>query len=441
MKKKIIAILVVLILSLTTFKIKASTTDFTVEIITKTSIRIKEENTASGLRFYARLNQTNNISENGFYLIYGKADIDTLKNTLETASESDIIINDKPVYKASVNGFTSNGEFSVVLIGIPEQGYLDNITVIAYSVIADEIHFSEAFTRSLAETALLLANTGYFNEVVDDILTVINNKKRLSVNIYNQFRLTSSLFEDNPIYLKNRFIDEWNNYFDESIQNLEEDINNSDLKTFFLDKENWSWIINYFKNYDELISLNEIETFKQTLISFFKQSFEQNSLIDFTEQIKYEDVKIFNDQIYINSVNYNFYNIGEVINLPQSLYTEVVDSYLINGSIYNVGDNYLIIEDDVLFTNIINHIYFTYSATGDFHNYKLISFSDGIFIEDYVDAYIYFTITTKPGFIFSDDIQITPQFQNGKTPKEEKRVITPTKINYWLDDPNWSPNV
>ncbi len=106
-----------------------------------------------GLRFSAKVNDSTNIQEKGFYLLKGEATIADLMASLATMS-----YNGKSIFKVVVPGVTVDNEFSVVLIGIPSIGYLDDITVIPYAKMNSNDDFYDVpSVRSVGQVAINMA--------------------------------------------------------------------------------------------------------------------------------------------------------------------------------------------------------------------------------------------------------------------------------------------
>lgn len=104
-----------------------------------------------GLRYTATLSGNYDNGEHGFYLIYGKASKDDL---IIAKNNDDPLINGKDYKTVYVSGYTINKKFSVVLIGIPEVGYEDDITVLAFiKQNGKEILSENVTTRCVAEVA------------------------------------------------------------------------------------------------------------------------------------------------------------------------------------------------------------------------------------------------------------------------------------------------
>ncbi len=132
-----------------------------------------------GLRFEAQVLNVAEISEKGFYLLFGEATVADLELALsnpvgETGKHQH---QGKDVIKVEVPGVTADNKFSVVLTGIPERGYLDSLTVIPYAVSnAAATVYVEPVSRSVGEVAMLMEAAGApLPQGVQDVLNTINN--------------------------------------------------------------------------------------------------------------------------------------------------------------------------------------------------------------------------------------------------------------------------
>src|SRR5690554_1601610 len=139
----VLLLFVVGVFFLNTFNVAANSE--LIESLDSASIRTNGE---QGLRFYAKVLNAEDIEEKGFYLVYGKASISELEAAIDLASGT-VTLNGKEVFKVVVPGQRADDEFSVVLTGIPEVGYFDEITVIAYAIRKDNsLSFAAPVTRS-----------------------------------------------------------------------------------------------------------------------------------------------------------------------------------------------------------------------------------------------------------------------------------------------------
>lgn len=142
--------------------------DSSVTMIDGASIRVATDESGQGLRFTAKL--TGESIEHGFYLVYGKATLEDLQRVIK---DKTLELNGKQVFKVVVPGVDKDGNFSVVLTGIPEEGYLSLISVFAY---VDGVVAKENTNRSIAEVAIAAKQHGEVADVFDEIAQTVGNK-------------------------------------------------------------------------------------------------------------------------------------------------------------------------------------------------------------------------------------------------------------------------
>jgi uncharacterized repeat protein (TIGR02543 family) len=166
--------------------------------------QIRTEGT-QGLRFSAKVNDAASVQEKGFYLLKGVA---TLLDLEEAIAEADPItgamsFNGKSVFKVVVSGMTPENEFSVVLTGIPEKGYMDDITVIAYATLTNsEDLYVLPVTRSIGRVAILMEQAGDpLPQGVQNVLTSLGNFKRARY-VGDNYEVTKGLKDATNNYIE-----------------------------------------------------------------------------------------------------------------------------------------------------------------------------------------------------------------------------------------------
>ncbi|MFA6678831.1 MAG: InlB B-repeat-containing protein, partial [Acholeplasmataceae bacterium] len=361
MKKKILLNLLVVFLSLfllNTFSLRAEG-----ELVTNlegVSIRKKTDDYSQGLRFYGKLDESVKGNAHGFYLVYGKTTLSELTEKLDSGANP-IYINGKEVYHIEIPGSTEENNFSVVLVGIPEDGYFDLISVIPYVVVNGvKVFPPEVNKRCVADVALKMANAG---EEVADIVrfdSIVNtNKKKVSMSPNGDVIISSGVYELNILKLRREFIKDWNYTFNKTLTELnheeffneakegspDTDVNNNDLSNTNLYKffnnhrfsNKWRWLLNYMVNecdiYFASLQANAIlgnglgnnlfngAHLAYSLVNFFNQSNEKGlyNAIDFTDLSRYDRVKNYNDGVYVDMREYELYDEGGEFNLPAPL--------------------------------------------------------------------------------------------------------------------------
>ncbi len=389
MKKILFTIFTILcVFSLT----KVSAEEYYIEELDQASIRLKTENSLQGLRFMARLGESVKENDHGFYLVYGKSYLEDFVMAKEFNTDEVFKINDKKVFKVPVLGYSDNNYFSVVLTGIPEVGYFDEITVFSYVVIDGVERFSEAgVTRSVASVIFNMANEGLLEEKEEFMSVFETNKKSVIRNTDGVIFITSGAYELDYNNLFMEFIKDWNKVFDEEFTYFNQDtffdtasvgLNYEDIKSndnlmssnlykFFNDErvnEKWSWLLDYLLTFNDEDVNNQIKAINNNLndkvnlyngislsysiINFFSGDYYDNyyKSIDFSSSNKYESLRDYNNKIYLN-LNYStLYNEGENLLIYE---TEDKEGYKFSyyeglNDTYYAGDLYIIDQEDIL---------------------------------------------------------------------------------------------
>ncbi|MBN3490432.1 InlB B-repeat-containing protein [Acholeplasma equirhinis] len=167
-----------------------------------------------GLRFYANVEDLESV--HGFYLLYGDADVADLEAALP-----EMLHNGKTVFKAPVEGADQDGQFSVVLTGIPDRGYMQKITAIPYAVVDDEEVYGEPVTRSVAEVAQKMTLAGDGDAGTQAILNYVhNNYLSIESLSYGQY-VVSGLYTADIDVIRAELVKDWNTRFGTSWVDLD----------------------------------------------------------------------------------------------------------------------------------------------------------------------------------------------------------------------------
>lgn len=333
-------------------------------VIDGASIRTKG---TQGLRFTAVIADEVKYNNHGFYLIYGQATVADLKLNIDLFGDDTIYMNGKEVFKISGLGITSNNEFSVVITGIPEAGYLDSITVIPFVEVNNKLEFCDkGVTRSVAEVALKIENIGIANNSIYNILASLDLVvKKYGLNSSGNYEISNSIYENDYKILQKLFVNDWNNKFDTNYQILKHDLfynkakeglteefddntdlSKSNLYKFFNDplyKDKWEWFLDYLidecgvlhasrqayaikangKYYDDRAQSDHDKLFhglhlSYSIVNFFTNTHETGDYpaIDFTQESRYLNVKNFNNRVYVCADNYTLHKENDLIVSP-----------------------------------------------------------------------------------------------------------------------------
>ncbi len=428
-----------------------------------------------GLKFQATYDSSALEFERGFFIVYGEAAIEDIETAVVNNS---MVLNGKSIKKAT-NYNNSSSTISVVLVDIPVNGYNKEITVIAYSINdLGEYTFSKSIvTRSIIEVALNAATSGGSEQLGGLLEEIKANYYRMAFDGFNNYVISSKLFENNFKNLKYEFIKDWNYYFDLSFNALEPDeffytaqcgledngpVGESNLYKFFNDEKygnKWSWLIQFFRNYssDNLAlttELNALEgdgnqivetvgNFTYSLTNFFNNAnvgYEFTPL-DFSSMNneKYLNILEFNNQIYIKYDNYSFKLAGANIVIPEPT---VEEGYEFLGwynnkdfegeVITNVAATESTFYPKLLVLNIIDSIAFNV----DYKKYTAVVNDDRFNVNIKTDYNIItITINLNEEYILAEDFIVNI---NNTIIERSKINIDGNTIIYKVDDPNWT---
>lgn len=358
------------------------------------SIRVKTETSEQGLRFYAELNESVKNKEHGFYLVYGKATVTDLENALLSAGAGEPEVNNKVVYHVQVPGVNAENKYSVVLTGIPEVGYFDNISVFPYYMDGQVKRFAVPVTRSVAGVVFNMASNGKDVSKVEGLTAITEtDKKKVAVNAFGDLEISSGVYELNHFNLREIFIADWNEKFGTSFveldatefwnsakvglddeRNVNKNLAPSNLYKFFNDDvygPKWNWFMEYMKaqgggiihgarqaeailgdgtNADQ--QLWHGDHLSHSIANFFNQAHEvgHGTAVNFTELNRYENLADENKTIFVNAEDYDFVNVGHSLVVPAA--PEEKDGYEFKH--YKAGaselqpNNLYVVGDDVV---------------------------------------------------------------------------------------------
>jgi N-acetylmuramoyl-L-alanine amidase len=343
------------------------------------SIRKRTGESEQGLRFRARLHPDYKEHEHGFYLVYGETTVEELKAAI-AAGEEPLMLNGKEVYKVQVTGTNENDEFSIVLTGIPEKGYLEGLTAIPYVVINGVEYLPKtALTRSIAEVAVALLNAEYDDQAYTDIVNYVSSSRRLLQDRRGRLRVVGGAMEVEMEHIRSEFIRDWyqkygadlreftaEQLYAEALKPLtQEEIGNVIFNStnfygiFALEK--WSWVIDlvsYLGAADEAIvaqarviseygginpfgdDLNGLKNLVYTVANLFNsadEGVEEGIAIGFVDGVDYELIKLYNKTVIINPKNYQkIYRENEGIVIPA--YNTELEPKGYRFTHYKIGD-------------------------------------------------------------------------------------------------------
>ena len=323
------------------------------------SIRTATEELGQGLRFYAKLDAAVKENEHGFYVAYGIATPAELEAAIALAAGGDVMLNGKIVYHVEVVGVTAENEYSVVLLGIPEVGYFDAITVLPYVVIDEAVVLPEVVvTRSVGEVALNMASAG--ENPPEAVLNAVKTSyKRVGLNAKGQLEITDDLYELNHFKLGEEFAKDWNSKFGTTwtkivgtafhanaaigaagASNLGTDLSGSNLYKFFHDEAfgpKWGWVLEFIKTSNGIHPNRQITAVQGdgtdgtnilyhashlnfSIANFFNQANDTGGYapINYNSIAKYDNLANFNDKVYVKFDDYEYIIAGANFVMPEA---------------------------------------------------------------------------------------------------------------------------
>lgn len=349
--------------------------------IEEVSIRTEGE---LGLTFKANVNtfDITNVKKYGILLAYGNTDANN--NFIKDGS-----INNKVIINGEVN-VTDNGYYTVTLVKIPKDSYIQNVTARAYVVLNDEeiVYASSVVTTSIGNQALddKISNTET-NESKDIINYIDDNFVVVGMNNMGNYSVSTSLYEKNRIKLYNEFIKDYNKLFNEDVKsftpleffealksNKENNLSGSRLYKFFNDEslyDKWMWLIDYFHTCEELRDVvNQAEAVQvdgtcgtrklsygehliYSIYNFFNATSEKGHYrsIPFTNLYKYQDV-VKDSKVLINFDSDNLMKVGSSIKVPDKPEDKngyKWNSFKVNDKSYEANSNYVLENKDIEF--------------------------------------------------------------------------------------------
>ncbi len=394
--KRIYKVIFVLMFAFLFVGLSQAKADSAVTAIDGASIRVKTETSAQGLRFYAELGESVKGNEHGFYLAYGKATVVDLENALLEAGSGVASVNDKPVFRVTVPGVSAENRFSVVLTGIPEVGYFDEISVIPFVVQgANEVFVNEPVKRSVAAVVLNMATNGQDVSKVEALESITKtDKKKVGLNADGDLEVSSGVLELNHFNLREIFIADWNAKFKTDWVKLEaaefwasakvglsdekaanKDLTASNIYKFFKDDvygPKWKWLLDYMEVEGagnvhaarQAVALNgngtnaeqqlwHADHLSYSIANFFNQKDETSGspAVSFVDGSRYERIADHNKSFYVDLNKYEFYDVGQSLVVPVAPAERAgynFDGYKAGATNLNPGALHVIGDDVVL---------------------------------------------------------------------------------------------
>ena len=228
----------------------------------------------AGIRFVGTVGSydTTNVKAYGIAIAFGEQNVD------------DIVlggtVGGKSVLTATDTSLDGEGKFYIVLYGVPEASYAQDVTARAYVVLNDDsvVYSTASKTRNLAQVAIQAKNDGFGGGLIDIVVDNIeDNYKAIRVNHFeNLVSIGVDEYEKDPFVLRREFIADFNSFANTSLttssnytayynamkSSAYNDVTDSKLYLFFKDAEmgtKWGWLVTYLNGFNVTHLSNQIK--------------------------------------------------------------------------------------------------------------------------------------------------------------------------------------
>lgn len=238
-----------------------------IAMVESAQVRTAEDaNAKQGIKFTGTVTSLPEGSTHGFLVAKGEYSAAQMlemheAGTLQEGSEKTVVSD------FAVTG--TNTTFSLVLYGVPESDYLQDITVLSYVKLADEtVESAEvSVTRNLAEVAIHNANGELANNsLINEVVTALNDEYKVQVTDANGNLCYVSLNTNDLAVLEALFVADVNEFVGEEIlttssttydwywnftSDSKNDLSEARPYLFFNDETygaKWRWILEWMHN-------------------------------------------------------------------------------------------------------------------------------------------------------------------------------------------------
>ncbi|MGI6710494.1 MAG: InlB B-repeat-containing protein [Bacilli bacterium] len=345
-KISIFSILFVLLAFVCVNFVKVNAEGYSGAMLPGASIRTAGE---QGLKFSATFDAAYLNDERGFFVIYGEA---TQADLLAVINHATPVINGKEVKKATTTFSNTCATISVVLTGIPVNGYAQAITVIGYAHNATDGYtlVESQVTRSIAEVALNAAKAGDGASVSTVLTDIGANFFKYGFDKFGNYVVSNPLYEYDHENLRAEFIADWNSFtgttfttlvgldfFTSAKEGLTDAIGSnknlapSNIYKFFNNpamNAKWGWFLDYITSVDgtthpsrQIVAIKgdgtngtytlyHADQLSYSIVNFFNFSYVVGgyTAINFpAAPEKYNTVSNYNNKIYADYASYDGY--------------------------------------------------------------------------------------------------------------------------------------
>lgn len=450
---------VVVLMCLSFLNISAQSEKF-IDVQDKATIRYKTETVKEGLKFTANVNKSATGGVYGMYLVYGKTTKEELLLKINEAQGGTFYINEKEVIHVKTSTLSNENTFSVIITGIPDTNYVDEITVLGYAKVRDiAIYADNAVTKSIAEVVFSDLNNGEEKEELNEIVNSMQQKVVLRYNALNDVELTKSFYEYDYEKLKEKFNEDFKEVNVSGFLDLE--TNQDDLYRFYQKpnmKKKWGFLLDYFlylsgnetlngqiDNIKDGVSSESLEELIYALTNFFNsENYRKNEvLINFKDKENYLALKDFNDKVYINPSDYDIYAVGDRLMIPDveddpdAAIGYAFDYFLIDDERYNPHEFYTIPDYDVAFVKHYSLREYTITFLKEDGGYL------GVRTVKHNDTLLQTPEYAKEGQVIVYWLDANDEIVNSKTQITEDKTVRPVfkqairEINFVVDKSNY----
>ena len=221
----------------------------------------------AGIRFVGTVGSydTTNVKAYGIAIAFGEQNVD------------DIVlggtVGGKSVLTATDTALDGEGKFYIVLYGVPEASYAQDVTARAYVVLNDDsvVYSTASKTRNLAQVAIAAKNDGFGGGLIDTVLAsdIVSTGFKKVVRLYNgSYLIGNPRYEYDIDTMAAEFLDDYNTVMERSVATMtsfaadavgsyggshtEETTKATRLYTFFTSNGSemltkWGWLLDILK--------------------------------------------------------------------------------------------------------------------------------------------------------------------------------------------------
>lgn len=173
----------------------------------------------AGIRFVGSVGSydTANVKAYGIAIAYGEANAEDIVLGATVGGKS--------ILTATANELDGEGYFYIVLYGVPEASYAQDVTARAYVVLNDDsiVYGTTSTTRNLAEVTIKAKNDGFSGGLIDTVLAsdIISTGFKKVVRLYNgSYLIGNPRYEYDIDAIAEEFLDDYNTRMERSVASM-----------------------------------------------------------------------------------------------------------------------------------------------------------------------------------------------------------------------------